>query len=478
MAWVRPSSTGIAIKTADEAVVPAITNYFTLRGGRCFSFTQEVLQGEDGTRIIKERSISPSEAGYFKVLARTLTFHPANSDQWIFRPTMVDSGAFMGAKIIGGNDWKCDLLSVTPNPIPHCNCPCGATYPVGSKRCPSCYGDDPLGYAISACGGDLPALLSATMVSLTDPVQDYPEIQKLASSLQGFLKRASEPPEADVSKKPDKATAKLLLAYFRKLFSLPKVSAGSFSALSKLREAKYLAIVMDCASRSGAIRKYWNPSSLGAWAPESAFQQATISRLGDAWEKPLQDLREAFMKIFATAALFKPVERPIRAVADRGLLGNLWHAVVRPALTLVGAYSTWGVSLAVKGCFAYIKSEKAHKQFALFSEALSAAIVASQAALDSVRVARESEIRLRNQISNALGIHLQNLLFADYAYASPTQQTNLSISLLSGLKIDASGMSQLKKRGPETLKRRRLRFYSIAIVALLTLLLLGWLILQ
>lgn len=278
-AWIRPSEAGLAMLPQDESAVPSITSYLAARGGRCFSIVDEATRNEDGSVTLSEREASPSYDGYFPAMARKLTFHPGNTDQWIFRPASLKPNAFLGAKLIAGRDCICDLFKVQPiQTLPQCKCLCGASYPAGSKRCPSCGGDDPLGWALSVCGQNPAPKLSNQVPSNGDLTSNHPDLQKLLSSLKSFVDRAEQPPQGDVSK-PNKASAKILLDYFKRLFSMPSVTDKSFKSLSKLREKTYLSIVLNCASRAATVRRFWRPATLSAWMPDLGFQALKKRRI-------------------------------------------------------------------------------------------------------------------------------------------------------------------------------------------------------
>jgi len=447
-AWIRPSELGVSIKSADEGRLQTISQYLSLLGGRIFSFTPISKKRADGTREIRELKIGPSDEGYFPTVARKLTFHPANTEKFIFQPAEVPESVMQGARLLGEAAWRCNLLQVASTPVPECRCVCGVSYPVVSHTCPDCDGENPLGWALQAFGTDLPERFCADLpAELEGGALRSPELQNILSALENFIAVATSEPKLPEDEFDEKGRATALLDYYKNLFVVPEVDKKTFAALAHLREKKYAALVIPCAKKSLQLRQSWATASLGAWAPDESFQEQILKDFSEWWRQPTLDARDGFLKLFRAAALYRPIEKPLRSVAERTGWGDFWHGIAKPALTGLAAYNTFGASLALKAGIAYFKGQKEQERYQAFASAVGDAVTAAQSALASAEQATKKETSLFPVVAEGLGRHLKNLLYADYARSAPEQQKNLVIGLLTGLGLDASGIDALKPRG-------------------------------
>jgi hypothetical protein len=447
-AWIRPSELGVSIKYADESHLQAISQYLSLLGGRIFSFTPISKHNAEGTREIRELKIRPSDECYFPTIARKLTFHPANTEKFIFQPAEVPESAMHGARLLADASWRCNLLEVADLPIPECRCVCGASYPVVTHFCPDCDGENPLGWALQAFGTDLSERFCADLpAELEAGSFSSPELQSILSALQHFIDVATSEPRLPEDESDEKGRAKALLNYYKELFIVPEVDKKTFSALAHLREKKYAALVIACAKKSHHIRQSWSMSSLGAWGPDESFQAQVLGYFSEWWQQPVLHARDGFLKLFRAAALYRPIEKPLRSVVERTGWGDFWHGIAKPALTGLAAYNTFGVSLALKMGLGYFKGKKEQQRYQAFASGVGDAVSAAQTALADAEQATNKEESLFSRVEVGLGKHLQNLLYADYAQSTPEQQKNLVIGFLTGLGLDASGIDALKPRG-------------------------------
>lgn len=150
---------------------------------------------------------------------------------------------------------------------------------------------------------------------------------------------------------------------------------------------------------------------MGAWFPSEPFQQGVLQELSGFWTQPLLDLRGAVLKLGRAAALYRPIQKSLRSVADRGGWGDFWHDYARPTLTVLAAIKT------------------------------------SEVAINSSQAALTTESDLSSRILQGWQTQLTNILFFDYSQVPLNQQQNFVVGLLSSVGLDATGIDALRPRG-------------------------------
>jgi len=444
---IVPNGSGILMKSFDPSLKPFVFSYFTFLGNGFLSSVPAVEISKNGSRLIRVKPVDWKQPKSFAKAADRLTYHPANREKLLFRQIELDDKLMEGAQLLGSRETRSDLLVTTRNPTPKCSCFCGVEYRVDKKICPSCLGDNPLGQALGKHGRKISSEIRVRFDKDLEKRMETTlgEMKIVVKRLKEFSIKTQKAPELP-SDEDEKQTARALIRYWENIFNFHGIDKKHIEAFSHLREKKYAATVLSASKVAGGLRAAWAPSSVCGWMPDQDFQKSTMIELGGIWKQPIMDVREAYLKIFKAAALYRPIEKSYKNIADRSFLGDLWHSVGKPILMVASAVKTLGVSLAFKATMMLMKSEKERQRHETFAAALTDAALSAEKAAASLAKAEREEAAFFYSISKGFRIHMLNLLFDDYAKASANQQKNIVVSLLSKLSISTSWLVELRER--------------------------------
>jgi len=180
--------------------------------------------------------------------------------------------------------------------------------------------------------------------------------------------------------------------------------------------------------------------------PDKDFQKSAMVKMGGIWKRPIMDVREAYLKMFKAAALYRPIEKSYRNIADRSFLGDLWHSVGKPILIVASAVKTLGATLVLKASMMLMKSEKERQRHETFAAALTDAAISAEKAVASLAKAERAETAFFRSVSKGFGIHMQDLIFDDYAKEPPNLHKNFVVGMLSKLNLSTSWLADLRER--------------------------------
>jgi len=480
---ILPRENGVFFKSFDPSLKDSVTSYLLLLGNGYLSSAPVAITRNNGSRAIRMEPIDWKHPQALSRVAARLTFHPENREKLVFCQMELADKRMEGAQLLGSREIRCDLLNVARIRSPICSCYCGGKYRVDKKICPSCLGDNPLGIALGNHGrkvsSEIRKRLQKELFNKTDLTLE--ELNAAVSRLEAFSNKTQKDPHLP-SDGDEKETAKALLRYWENIFNFQDIKKDQIKALSRLREKKYAALVLTTSRVAGGLRAAWSPSSLGGWMPDEDFQKNAMEQLGAIWKQPISDVRDAYFKVFKAAAFYRNIEKSYRRVADRSFLGDLWHSVGKPLLTVATAIKTFGISLVLKAGMMLMKSEKERQLYEAFAAVITEATLSAQKAVHSLARARRAEAAFYEKISKGFEIHTQNLIFEDYAKASPNQQKNLVLGLFAKLALPASWLSSLQERktipaSPGAKLKHLLNPNSlsgVAIIILLTSFLIGF----
>lgn len=441
------NGSGIFLKSFDPRLKPFIASYLTYLGSGFLSSVPTIERSKNGERVIRATPVDWKQSTSLRKAAERLTYHAANREKLVFRQMEVDDKLMEGAQLLGSRETRSDLLATTRNPTPKCSCFCGVEYRVDKKICPSCLGDNPLGQALGKHGRkisseirvrfdkDLQKRMESTLGEMTIVVK----------RLKEFSIKTQKAPELP-SEGDEKQTARVLIRYWESVFNFHGVNKKQIESFSHLREKKYAATVLSASRVAGGLRAAWAPSSVCGWMPDKDFQKSAMVQVGGIWKRPIMDVREAYLKIFKAAALYRPIEKSYRNIADRSFLGDLWHSVGKPILIVASAVKTFGASLAFKATIMLMKSEEERQRHETFAAALTDAALSAEKAVASLAKAERAETAFFRSVSKGFGIHMQNLIFDDYAKASPNLHKNFVVGMLSKLNLSKSWLADLRER--------------------------------
>lgn len=446
---ILPRENGVFFKSFDPSLKESAASYLALLGNGYLSSSPVAVTGKNGSRAIRMEPIDWKHPQALSRVAARLTFHPENREKLVFRQMELEDKWMEGAQLLGSREIRCDLLNVSRIRSPICSCYCGAKYRVDKKICPSCLGDNPLGIALGNHGrkvsSEIRKRLQKELVKKTDSTLE--ELNTAVSRLEAFSNKTQKDPHLPCDG-DEKKTAKALIQYWENIFNFKDVKKEQIKAISRLREKKYAALVLSTSRVAGGQRAAWSPSSMGGWMPDEDFQKNAIQQLGAIWKQPISDVRDAYFKVFKAAAFYRNIEKSYRRVADRSFLGDLWHSVGKPLLTVATAIKTLGISLVLKAGMMLMKSEKERQLYEAFAAVITEATLSAQKAVRSLAEARRAEAVFYEKISKGFEIHMQNLIFEDYAKASPDKQKNLVLGLFAKLGLPSSWLSSLRERKP------------------------------
>jgi len=438
---------GVFLKSFDPALGRFIASYLTFLGNGFLSFTPVAVKSENGSREIRLEPVDWKKTQALSQVASRLTFHPQNREKLLFRQIEVDDKLMEGAQLLGSQETRCNLLPANRNSTPKCSCICGGEYRVDKKICPSCLGDNPLGQALEKHGHKISSEIRVRFEKdLQKRMESTLEEMKIVvKRLKEFSIKTQKAPELP-SDEDEKQTARALIQYWESIFNFHGVNKKQIESFSHLREKKYAATVLSASRVAGGLRAAWAPSSVCGWMPDKDFQKSAMVQLGGIWKRPIMDVREAYLKMFKAAALYRPIEKSYRNIADRSFLGDLWHSVGKPILIVASAIKTFGASLAFKASMMLMKSEKERQRHETFAAALTDAALSAEKAVASLAKAERAETAFFRSVSKGFGIHMQDLIFDDYAKAPPNLHKNFVVSMLSNLKLSTSWLADLRER--------------------------------
>jgi hypothetical protein len=444
---IVPNGSGILMKSFDPSLKSFVASYLTFLGNGFLSSVPAVESSKNGARLIRVKPVDWKQPKSFAKAADRLTYHPANQEKLVFRQMDLDEKMMKGALLLGSQETRCNLLEVTRNPKPKCSCFCGREYRVDKKICPSCLGENPLGQALGKHGREIS---SEIRVRFDKDLQKrmestLGEMKTLVKRLKEFSIKTQKAPELP-SEGDEKLTARALIRYWESVFNFHGINKKQIESFSHLREKKYAATVLSASIAAGGLRAAWAPSSVCGWMPDKDFQKSVMLQLGGIWKQPIMDVREAYLKIFKAAALYRPIEKSYRNIADRSFLGDLWHSVGKPILIAASAVKTFGATLVLKASIMLMKSEEERQRHETFAAALTDAALSAEKAVVSLVKAERAENVFFSSVSRGFGIHMQNLIFDDYAKASPNLHRNLVVGILSELCLPTPWVSSLVER--------------------------------
>lgn len=441
------NGSGIFLKSFDPSLKPFIASYLTYLGSGFLSSVPTIEHSKNGERVIRATPVDWKQSTSLRKAANRLTYHPSNREKLVFRQMEVDDKFMEGAQLLGSRETRSDLLATTRKPTPKCSCFCGGEYRVDKKICPSCLGDNPLGHALGKHGREISSEIRLRFDKDLQKRMESTmgEMKTVVKRLKEFSIKTQKAPELP-SEGDEKQTAQTLIRYWESIFNFHGINKKQIEAFSHLREKKYAATVLSASKVAGGLRAAWAPSSVCGWMPDKDFQKSAMVQLGGIWKQPIMDVREAYLKIFKAAALYRPIEKSYRNIADRSFLGDLWHSVGKPILIVASAVKTLGISLVLKASMMLMKSEKERQRHETFAAALTDAALSAEKAVASLTKAERAETVFRTSVSKGFGIHMQNLIFDDYSKASPNVHRNLVVGLLSELCLQTSWVSSLVER--------------------------------
>jgi hypothetical protein len=444
---ILPRESGVFFKSFDPNLKGFVSSYLALLGNGYLSSAPVAVARDDGSRAVRTEPTEWKHPQALSRVAERLTFHPENREKLVFRQMELEDKWMEGAQLLGSREIRCDLLNVSKDRSPICSCYCGGKYRVEKKSCPSCLGDNPLGIAVRDHGrkisSEIRKRLQKELVKRTDSTLG--ELNAAVSRLEAFSNKTQKDPHLP-SDGDEKETARALLRYWENIFNFQDIKKDQIKSLSRLREKKYAAVVLAASRVAGGLRTAWSPSSLGGWMPDEDFQKTAIEQLGAIWKQPISDVRDAYFKVFKAAAFYRNIEKSYRRVADRSFLGDLWHSVGKPILTVATAIKTLGISLVLKAGLMLMKSEKERQLYEAFAAVITEATLSAQKAVHSLAKARRAEAHFYDKISKGFEIHMRNLILEDYAKASPDKQKNLVLGLFAKLGLPSSWISSLRER--------------------------------
>jgi len=442
-----PMESGVFLKSFDPTLGRFVASYLTFLGNGFLSFTPVAVNSKNGSREIRLEPVDWKKTQALSQVASRLTFHTQNREKLLFRQIEVDGKLMEGAQLLGSLESRCNLLAATRNPTPKCSCICGGEYRVDKKICPSCLGDNPLGQALKKHGREISSEIRLRFDKDLQKRMESTlgEMKIVVKRLKEFSIKTQKAPELP-SDGDEKQTARALIRYWESVFNFHGINKKQIESFSHLREKKYAATVLSASKVAGGLRAAWAPSSVCGWMPDQDFQKSTMVELGGIWKQPIMDVREAYFKIFKAAALYRPIEKSYRNIADRSFLGDLWHSVGKPILIVASAVKTLGISLVLKAGMILVKNEKERQLHEAFAGALTDAALSAEKAVASLAKAERAETAFFSSVAKGFGIHMQNLIFDDYAKASPNLHKNLVLGLLAKLGLSTSWIATFSER--------------------------------
>ena len=444
---IVPNGSGILMKSFDPSLKPFVVSYLSFLGNGFLSSVPAVESSKNGARLIRVKPVDWKQSKSFAKAADRLTYHPANREKLVFRQMELAEKMMEGAQLLGSQETSCNLLPANRNPTPKCSCICGGEYRVDKKICPSCLGDNPLGQALGKNGREIS---SEIRVRFDKDLQKrmestLGEMKIVVKRLKEFSIKTQNAPDLP-SEGDEKQTARALIRYWESVFNFHGINKKQIESFSHLREKKYAATVLSASKVAGGLRAAWAPSSVCGWMPDKDFQKSAMVQLGGIWKQPIMDVREAYLKVFKAAALYRPIEKSYRNIADRSFLGDLWHSVGKPILIVASAVKTFGATLVLKASMMLMKSEKERQRHETFAAALTDAAISAEKAVASLVKAERAETAFFRSVSKGFGIHMQDLICDDYAKAPPNLHKNFVVGMLSKLNLSTSWLADLRER--------------------------------
>lgn len=464
LGYLRPTKNGVFLKTDNANVLQYISIFVSTIGLRFFFSEKHYIENEKGIREIRKKSISPQDLKYFNKIAHRLTYSPLNYGKFLFSFTEISDHLFQGAKLIADPSCKSDLFELASRPSRPsliksilsffgkssatkiiCSCICGCKYEVSALVCPACKGEDPLGWAWNRFSVHFEKTLAQKLTSiLARDVDNEKVVKENIRPLASFLDKIKKKPA--VLPEDEKQKAGVLIRYYKELFGTTQLNKKRFSELAQIREKKYAQVTLACVNFATTYRQAWLPSSISGWSPNDQFRQSFVSNCTKVWSQPVVDLQNCYLKIYRSAALYGPIEKSFRSIADRGWLGDVWNNYIRPTLTIISAYSTFGISLIIKAGIELMKSEREQKNYESFAEGLNEAIEASESAINELKNIGRREKEIHKKICLGLSVHLRQLLFADYAKTPPLHQADFVKNWLISIQLPTDGFEKMIPR--------------------------------